>query len=136
MVQTAPGDRVRDRDSDCGHSDCGAIKGALNSSRLNEMPYVKSWLGFVEPAINNIKKNYKNSKSLEVDELTRQNVLVQIKNILTYPELAKRIEVNSVDIHGWVYNIKYGSIDVYDSKEKSFIPFEKSYGSISSMNNK
>ncbi len=113
----------------CGHSDCGAMKGALDISSVNKMPNVKKWLGYVQPVINNLEKKFKNKDSFNLMEITRQNVLTQINNILTYPELKKNIESNSVDLHGWVYDIKQGSIEVYDSEVKSFISFEEFYES-------
>ena len=75
------------------------------------------------------KINTNNKDSFNLMEITRQNVLTQINNILTYPELKKNIESNSVDLHGWVYDIKHGSIEVYDSEVKSFISFEEFYES-------
>jgi len=39
----------------CGHSDFGAMKGALAIDTLSAVPDVKDWLNFVQPAIENVK---------------------------------------------------------------------------------
>ena len=32
----------------CGHTECGAMKGAMNTDSLTTLPHVKEWLGFTK----------------------------------------------------------------------------------------
>jgi carbonic anhydrase len=43
-----------------------------------------------------------------------------LKNLLTYPAIKEKIELNNITIHGWYYNLDDGSIEYYDKKENSF----------------
>ncbi len=35
----------------CGHSECGAMKGAMNPEGLDSLPHVKEWLGYSRAAV-------------------------------------------------------------------------------------
>ena len=46
----------------CGHSNCGAMKGALNTSGLTALPKVKGWLNYCSEAVTIVavqKKQFK-----------------------------------------------------------------------------
>ena len=40
----------------CGHTDCGAIKGALDIEALNGLPHVKEWLGHCRSAMEIVRE--------------------------------------------------------------------------------
>src|SRR5210317_1739618 len=35
----------------CGHTECGAMKGAMNPEGLDGLPHVREWLGFTQAAV-------------------------------------------------------------------------------------
>ena len=36
----------------CGHTECGAMKGAMNPEGLDSLPHVKEWLGYTKAAVD------------------------------------------------------------------------------------
>ena len=40
----------------CGHTDCGAITGALDTSQLKGLPHVKEWLGHCRSAMEVVRE--------------------------------------------------------------------------------
>jgi len=52
-------------------------------------------------------------------------VLVQLDNLLTYPAVARALEENRLEMHGWVYDLADGRIRAYDPKVNRFELLEK-----------
>ena len=114
----------------CGHSDCGAMKGALDGSKTKNLPNVQKWLNHTKPAVDYLKAKPKFTKRVDMTELTQQNVLLQIQNLITHPCIVEKIKIGSIDIHGWVYDIGQGSIKVFDESTNLFISFEQFYSNL------
>ena len=36
----------------CGHTECGAMKGAMNRDGLTHLPHVREWLGYAQGAVD------------------------------------------------------------------------------------
>lgn len=107
----------------CGHTDCGAMKGALNKDAVKDLPHVHEWLGHCDAALCIVRENYGHLN--EEDRLQRmimQNVLIQMQHIRTHPSVATRLEAGKIQIHGWVYDIPSGTITVYNDASKTFEP--------------
>tara|TARA_B100000035_G_scaffold122082_1_gene103825 strand:+ start:5288 stop:5896 length:609 start_codon:yes stop_codon:yes gene_type:complete len=105
----------------CGHSNCGAMKGALNTSGLTALPKVKDWLNYCSEAVTVAQSKKGDSKSDELHSLTQENVLLQIRRLKQYPEISKRLTEGNIEIHGWVYEIGDGAIKYFDHEKHSFI---------------
>jgi len=57
----------------------------------------------------------------EREWLTEQvNVLVQMKNLLTYPYVAERYRQGKLNIHGWHYIIETGEIYNFNDATQLF----------------
>jgi len=110
----------------CGHSDCGAMKGALNSSALTGLPHVQNWLEHSRGAVEAVRaKHGDNPDSLK--QVTEENVVQQMQHLRTHPAVLAKLATGDVDLHGWVYNIEHGSIVAYDTESDSFVAAEKYY---------
>ena len=110
----------------CGHSDCGAMKGALNTSALTDLPHVQNWLEHSRRAVEAVRaKHGDNPDSLE--QVTEENVVQQMQHLRTHPAVLAKLSTGDVDLHGWVYNIEHGSIVAYDTESDSFVAAEKHY---------
>ena len=75
----------------CGHTDCGAMKGALAPEALDELPHVKEWLGHCRGATEVVKHKHGSVGSEHLDEVTKENVLLQIQHLKTHPSVAGRL---------------------------------------------
>jgi carbonic anhydrase len=108
----------------CGHSHCGAMKGLLKLSSLEEdMPLVYNWLRQAEATRRLIKENYSTQEGEQLLDITiAENVLTQIENLRTYPVIHSRLHAGSLHLHAWVYHIETGEVLEYDPTRHAFIP--------------
>ncbi|NOX94212.1 MAG: carbonic anhydrase [Alphaproteobacteria bacterium] len=112
----------------CGHTECGAMKGAMNPEGLNNLPHVKEWLGFSKAAVDIVNElNADKSESERMRLLLEQNVFLQIQHLKTHPSVAVRLAKGDLQIHGWVYDIKSGGVSAYDEKSDTFVPVAERY---------
>jgi len=105
----------------CGHSNCGAMKGALNTSGLTALPKVKSWLNYCSEAVALVESREGDLMSDELNSVTQENVLLQIRRLEQYPEISKRLAKGDIEIHGWVYEIGDGTIRYFNQEKEAFI---------------
>jgi carbonic anhydrase len=120
----------------CGHSHCGAMKALLDPTMVAELPLVASWLAQAETTRRLVQmyqrdvleKNGDKSERLSPEEsaellnvTVQQNVLVQLENLRTHPAVAAALAQGKLQLHGWIYRIETGGVDVYDPQESRFI---------------
>ncbi len=111
----------------CGHSDCGAI-GALFKEIKPSATNIHTikWLSLGEPAKNYVLAHLPSGTPQEIKRYTEKvSVVLQLRNLLSYPSVKKRVEEKKLFLHGWHYNIETGKILYYSKKEGLFIPLEK-----------
>jgi carbonic anhydrase len=112
----------------CGHTDCGAMKGAINPDGLDSLPHVKEWLGHCRVATDVVKERC-GSHELSLEDLeavTKENVVQQIQHLRTHPSVAAKISTGQVKLHGWVYNIGSGEVLCYNEDNGDFITMDQS----------
>lgn len=107
----------------CGHSHCGAMKGLLKMSSLEEkMPLVHNWLKHAEATRQLINDNYSNLEGEELLEVTvAENVLTQLENLQTYPIIRSRLHQGRLTLHGWIFRIETGEVLEYDGLSHDFV---------------
>ena len=107
----------------CGHSDCGAMKGILHPEKVAAMPSVASWVRHAEVAKNEVERLYPDVDDATKLELTvEQNVIAQVKNLLTHSFIRKHVENREVEIYGWVYDIRTGMVRGLNEEGTDFLP--------------
>ena len=111
----------------CGHTDCGAMKGAMHPEALTDLPHVKEWLGHCCAASAVVKEKHGEITSDHLDELTQENVLLQLQHLRTHPSVAAKLATGQVRLHGWVYHIKSGDILCFDEEQNEFTPMAEAY---------
>ena len=108
----------------CGHTHCGACASLYEDlSQNKKLIHVRKWLELGAKAKEYALMNLLNKKSSK-EELLRTtekiSVAYQLENLLTYPEVVKRIKKGNLNIHGWFYDIEDGSIEVYNAKKSKY----------------
>jgi len=107
----------------CGHSDCGALKAAIDHKTLEALPKAKKWLRHVEAAFQHCQPlNPMDGDSAELAALIRGNVVAQLENLKAQPSVAWAIKNGTLAVHGWYYDILTGRSDRYDEKLRRFTP--------------
>lgn len=109
----------------CGHSDCGAMKGLLNPALGEKLPTVNGWLRHADAARRIAKLlNQSNDNDELLRAVTEQNVIAQLNNLRTYPEVAVALAAGKLALHGWYYDIGTGAVRVYDTGGTSFVALD------------
>jgi carbonic anhydrase len=107
----------------CGHSDCGALKAALDRSSLADLPKARRWLDHMEVAFSYKQPvNPADGESAELASLIRGNVVAQLMNLHAQPPVVRAEAEGRLTVHGWYYDILTGRIEEYDEKQKRFAP--------------
>lgn len=114
----------------CGHTDCGAVKGALNVEQLKGLPHVKEWLGHCRSAMEIVRERHGIDSEGCIDhehlnEAIEENVLQQLQHLRTHPAVAAKLATGKVRLHGWVYDIEKGEIRCSDGGP--FVEFQDQY---------
>ncbi len=106
----------------CGHSNCGGCA-ALNlpPEQLDHLPHVRKWLEVSKEVKGRVDRLLTDDSTEEREWLTEQiNVLVQMKNLLTYPYVAERFKTGQLNIYGWHYIIETGEIYNFNDETQLF----------------
>jgi len=107
----------------CGHSDCGAMKAALDHKGLENLPKARRWLDHVQAAFSYRQPlNPADGESAELAALIRGNVVAQLMNLHAQPSVARAVEEGRLTAHGWYYDILTGRIERYDEELRRFLP--------------
>ncbi|MFK7886374.1 MAG: carbonic anhydrase [Gammaproteobacteria bacterium] len=112
----------------CGHTECGAMKGAMNPEGLDALPHVKEWLSYSKAAVDIVGKLGEGKSDEERMQLLLQhNVILQLTHLKTHPAVAARLATGDLELHGWVYDIKTGDVHAYDEDKNAFVAVDERY---------
>lgn len=109
----------------CGHTQCGGLKALIDGPEAlaAETPTLAGWL---RDAVALRERLAAIAPGRAPDDLLRQlvfeNVVVQLEHLLTYPVVAKALEEDRLEIHGWVYDLEDGRLRVYHPEANEFRP--------------
>ena len=108
----------------CGHTHCGACATLHKLDSVQHLPHLKKWLEIGKPAKNKAIQTHKKGDKL-LRETEKQSLINQIENLLSYPNVLKKVENGDLHIHGWLYHIENGAIKYFDSETEEFLPLDK-----------
>ena len=77
--------------------------------------------------MDNLRPGHERVKDIEdIDERTtaleKENVLVSLENLLTFPYVAERVEAGTLKLHGTWFAISEGELHVMDDETGEFAP--------------
>jgi carbonic anhydrase len=106
----------------CGHSNCGGCA-AMNMSeeQLSHIPHVRKWLAVSKEVKGRVDRLMQGDSAEEREWLTEQvNILVQMRNLLTYPYIRSRYEEGKLNVYGWYYIIETSEIYNFNDEKEIF----------------
>jgi carbonic anhydrase len=106
----------------CGHSNCGGCAALhQDSEQLRHIPNVARWLQISREVKGRVEKQVVDGTPEEKEWLTEQiNILVQMRNLLSYPYIRERYDAGRIDILGWYYIIETGEIFNFNDSTETF----------------
>jgi carbonic anhydrase len=88
----------------CGHSACGAMTALAEGHDLTTAPAVADWLRHADAARARACNG-------DVAQLVQRNVIAQL-GLVTHPAVARGLADRTLTLHGWVFDIASGTVDV------------------------
>lgn len=130
----------------CGHTECGAMGASLaldiqspclchRGGEKNIVtgtkfpPAVQHWLQHnVGPVVSSLRGGATlDPKLSEANQLTQLNVLYQMNNLRDYPVVKKRLEEETLSIHGWIFDVPTGDVYSFDEVENKFVIIDEEF---------
>lgn len=111
----------------CGHTDCGAMKGAIAPEKLDRLPHVKEWLGHCRAATEVVRARCGELGGEHLEAVTCENVVQQLQNLRTHPAVATGLGCGRLTLHGWLYDIASGEVRYYDEQSGEFKVMDEAY---------
>lgn len=106
----------------CGHTDCGAIEALDTAVTMQKTPNLALWLENLRPAKTSVDARQSfDDPYLRQLAIVEQSVLLQLRNLETYPVVQNALKQQTVRIHGWVYNLESGRLSYYDADVGRFV---------------
>ncbi len=110
----------------CGHSNCGGCQ-ALNQpvETLDHLPHTKKWLEINREIPERVRKKMKGDSEAEREWLTEHvNILMQLKNLMSYPYIREKVDAGTLQLLGWYYIIETGEVFNFNQQTRRFDPVE------------
>ena len=105
----------------CGHSECGAMKAALETDRPSELPNLNKWLHHAHAAAFRLEQEGALDTSLCThDQLSQINVLVQLEHLASYAIVRDAVAAGALHLHGWWFDVASCQTYVYDRTKRLF----------------
>ena len=112
----------------CGHTECGAMKGALNPESLSSLPGVANWVTYAQGAVAAAQKLAEGESAARLLRVTtEQNVLLQLEHLETHPSVAAKRAEGAIELHGWIYDIEAGDVHACDAERSEFVAIGERY---------
>jgi carbonic anhydrase len=98
------------------------MKGLLDPESLIDMPLVSEWLKHADATRRVVDECYPDLEGVNLlNAAIKENVLVQLDNLRTYPKVAALMAKGELTLHGWIYEIENGQILAYDPQTSHFV---------------
>lgn len=107
----------------CGHSNCGGCAACLRPSHeLAELPHTRKWLELAAPVRDKVQEALPATEPEAREWMMEQaNVVQQLKHLMTYPYIRRRVERGKLTLSGWHYIIETGEVFIYDRSAGEFL---------------
>jgi carbonic anhydrase len=106
-----------------GHSGCGGIKAAWNHNAAvqTDAQFISRWMSMLDDARLAVLAAHPNASPEEKQRaLELEGVKQTLNNLRTFPFVREREEKGTLQLHGAHFDIKTGTLSVYDNETKMF----------------
>ncbi|MBG0824484.1 bifunctional SulP family inorganic anion transporter/carbonic anhydrase [Planomonospora sp. ID91781] len=105
----------------CGHSGCGAMAALLDGGgKAAELPGLGHWLRHGAPSLARfVSTGGDDAGSGPLDRLCRVNVIQQLENLRTHPEVDRRVRAGRLELVGLYFDIGAARVHVLDHSPAS-----------------
>ncbi len=107
-----------------GHSKCGGISAALDSSATvqTEANFITKWMSILDGPRQKVRtKCVSCSHEVQQYELEKDGIIHSLENLRTFPCVKYLEEKGRLNLHGAHYDIKTGELKIYNEAQNKFI---------------
>ncbi|HUJ02551.1 MAG TPA: carbonic anhydrase [Rhizomicrobium sp.] len=102
-----------------GHAQCGGVAAALDHSIAEGVPFLRSWIDLLEPAVRAVSRHEDRHTALE-----RETVKLSLERLMDFPFIAERVRAGELALHGARFGIADGKLEILDSKTAVFVTID------------
>lgn len=110
-----------------GHAKCDSIKMMMSdkfaSSTDGLSESMKKWLSIAGEARDAVKKEMSDkSEEEQQSACEHESIIISLRNLMTYPYITQRMQVDKLNIFGWHFDVESGDIMAFDPDTGFFEP--------------
>lgn len=83
---------------------------------------VEEWCRLAEPAVQQAMQEQKSMPEL-CDDATRQTLLISLKHLMTYEQIASRVDNGQLSLHAWFMDNQHRQLSQWKGECEQFTPF-------------
>jgi carbonic anhydrase len=102
-----------------GHAQCSGVAAALDENFGNDIPFVRSWIDLLAPAVE--RAGQAKDEAARHIALERDTVRLSMERLMEYPFIAERVRAGSLEINGARFGIADGKLEMFDAKTAAFV---------------
>jgi carbonic anhydrase len=106
-----------------GHAHCGGIRSLLSGDGTTgaQATYIDSWMRLAEEAQSKVQSEMPNISHEERERACEQQaILSSLENLLTFDWIREGVAAETLELHGWYFDIEHGQLLRYDAATRCF----------------
>jgi len=111
-----------------GHSRCGGVRAFVeHRNRPKVGDFIDNWMSLIAPAAQSLDAADAAGDHGDADYLSRleqASVVATLGNLLTFPDIRKRVNERDLQIVGAYFDVATGGLAVYDPAAAAFAPIK------------
>ncbi len=103
-----------------GHGQCGGVRALIEGAQGEFLP---RWVAIAREARDEVLARLPGKPlELQARACEQASLLLSLRNLLTFPWVAERVEAGTLALHGWYFDLERGRLLGYDAATGRFIP--------------
>ena len=99
-----------------GHAQCGGVAAALDNSIAEGVPFLRSWVDLLQPAVDRLPGGRHDAHTL----LEQDGVRLSLERLMEFPFVAERVNAGTLELNGARFGIADGKLELLDKKSGAF----------------
>lgn len=106
-----------------GHAHCGGIQTLMKTGGASDPDsFIDDWMKLAEGARASVIQDFTDADDEQRQRACEQRaILVSLQNLHTFSWIAQRVELGTLTLHGWYFDIEQGQLLGYDAASRKFI---------------
>jgi len=103
-----------------GHSGCGGIDALMHGTAVNNTEFIDKWLSVMNPVRDEVLGHFGEVHKKSCTACEMAGILASVRNLMTFPWIARRVDAGELDLHGWYFDMETGELLGYHPDSKAF----------------